>query len=278
MEKNDISRTDRRSVPRALTIAGSDSGGCAGVQADLKTFGALGVHGMSVITAVTAQNTREVLAARGLPLRFIELQMEAVLTDIGVDAAKTGMLFSSRIVRAVAAKIREFAVANLVVDPVMVATSGARLIRDDAVAELRRSLLPLATVVTPNLREAEVLLGRELVTDEDIERAAAEIRGWGPAAVIIKGGHRVDPARAVDFYDDGRTVERLDALRIPTPHTHGSGCTFAAAITAFLARGLDPLVAARNAKAYVTEAIRNSFPIGRGSGPLGHFFELWSRR
>jgi hydroxymethylpyrimidine/phosphomethylpyrimidine kinase len=276
MEKNGTSSP--RSVPRSLTIAGSDSGGCAGIQADLKTFGALGVHGMSVITAVTAQNTREVLTVHGLPEDLIALQMEAVLTDIGTDAAKTGMLFSSGIVRIVAVKIREFAVPNVVVDPVMVATSGARLIEDDAVDELRRRLLPLASLVTPNLKEAEILVGRKLTSDEDIERAAAEIRSWGPAAVIIKGGHRAEPERSVDYYDDGRTARYLDAPRIQTRHTHGSGCTFAAAIAAFLARGWTSAEATRRAKAYVTEAIRHALPIGRGSGPLGHFFELWDRR
>ncbi|MCS6801527.1 MAG: bifunctional hydroxymethylpyrimidine kinase/phosphomethylpyrimidine kinase [Chloroflexota bacterium] len=259
-------------VPRALTIAGSDSGGGAGLQADLKTFSALGVYGASVVTAVTAQNTLGVSGVLELPLDLIAAQIDAVATDIGFDATKTGMLSSAAIVELVASKVVEHGLRPLVVDPVMVATSGDRLLREDAVAALRERLIPLATVVTPNLPEAEVLVGYPLETEEARREAAKAIAALGARAVLIKGGHGTGPA--VDLYYDGEFVE-LSAERIATRNTHGTGCTLASAIAAGLARGRSPLEAVREAKTYVTEALRAAFPLGHGHGPVHHFYRWW---
>lgn len=259
-------------VARAMTIAGSDSGGGAGLQADLKTFSALGVYGASVVTAVTAQNTLGVTAVLELPLELIAAQIDAVATDIGFDATKTGMLSSAAIVELVAKKVIEHGLSPLVVDPVMVATSGDRLLREDAVAALRERLIPLATVVTPNLPEAEVLVGHPVESAEARREAAKAIVALGARAVLIKGGHGSGPA--VDLYYDGEFVE-LRAERIVTPNTHGTGCTLASAIAAGLARGRSPLEAVREAKRYVTEALRAAFPLGHGHGPVHHFYQWW---
>jgi hydroxymethylpyrimidine/phosphomethylpyrimidine kinase len=255
-----------------MTIAGSDSGGGAGLQADLKTFSALGVYGASVVTAVTAQNTLGVTAVLELPLELIAAQIDAVATDIGFDATKTGMLSSAAIVELVAKKVIEHGLSPLVVDPVMVATSGDRLLREDAVAALRERLIPLATVVTPNLPEAEVLVGHPVESAEARREAAKAIVALGARAVLIKGGHGSGPA--VDLYYDGEFVE-LRAERIVTPNTHGTGCTLASAIAAGLARGRSPLEAVREAKRYVTEALRAAFPLGHGHGPVHHFYQWW---
>lgn len=259
-------------VARALTIAGSDSGGGAGLQADLKTFSALGVYGASVVTAVTAQNTLGVTGVLEVPLELIAAQIDAVATDIGFDATKTGMLASAAIVELVARKVVEHGLSPLVVDPVMVATSGDRLLREDAVAALREKLIPLATVVTPNLPEAEVLVGHPVESVEARRDAAKAIVALGARAVLIKGGHGSGPA--VDLYYDGEFVE-LHADRIATTNTHGTGCTLASAIAAGLARGNSPLDAVREAKQYVTEALRAAFPLGRGHGPVHHFYRWW---
>jgi hydroxymethylpyrimidine/phosphomethylpyrimidine kinase len=260
------------SIARALTIAGSDSGGGAGIQADLKTFSALGVYGASVLTAITAQNTVRVTAILDLPLDLIAAQIDAVATDIGFDATKTGMLSSAAIIELVAAKIVEHGLRPLVVDPVMVAKSGDRLLREDAVAALRERLVPLATVVTPNLPEAEVLAGRPLDSPAARREGAKAILALGPQAVLIKGGHL--PGPPIDLYYDGAFVE-VPADRLTSPNTHGTGCTLASAIAAGLAKGLSPLAAVREAKAYVTEAIRAAFPIGHGHGPVHHFYRWW---
>src|SRR5689334_13178412 len=230
MQKKEHSQT----VPRALTIAGSDSGGGAGIQADLKTFAALGVYGMSAITAITVQNTQGVRAAHDLSVELIEGQIDAVVEDIGVDAAKTGMLSSPEIIEAVAKRARRWRL-RLVVDPVMVAKGGAPLLHPEAVTTLRTQLLPLAEVVTPNLPEAEVLLERRIETLKEMREAARDIHQLGPRHVVVKGGHRT--AEPIDVYFDGQDFSELRADRIQTPHTHGTGCTFSAAITALIARG-----------------------------------------
>jgi hydroxymethylpyrimidine/phosphomethylpyrimidine kinase len=260
-------------VPVALTIAGSDSGGGAGIQADLKTFAAFGVHGTSAITAVTAQNTVSVSVIHEVPVRVIRAQIDAVVEDIGVQAAKTGMLASAEIIEAVAAAIREHGIRNLVVDPVMVAKGGARLLHSNAIASLYRYLLPLAAVVTPNIPEAEVLLGRALATLEDRRQAARDLVALGPRAAVVKGGHAAD-ARAVDVYWDGTDLVELVGPRIDTKNTHGSGCVFSAAITAGLAKGQDPLAAVRAAKAFINSAIEHSLDLGRGHGPVNPMFGL----
>ena len=256
--------------PVALTIAGSDSGGGAGIQADLKTFQALGVYGASALTAITAQNTVGVQAVHDVPLEIIAAQIDAVVSDIGVQAAKTGMLSTAEIIGVVSNRVRHWRIEQLVVDPVMVAKSGDRLLREDAVEALMRELLPLAAVVTPNLPEAEVLVGRALSTDDDIRQAARDIVGLGPRAVVIKGGHRAGSASATDLLFDGQAFFPFSSARFDTPNTHGTGCTFSAAIAARLARGDDVVAAVGTAKRYVAEAIRLSGPLGHGHGPVAH--------
>jgi hydroxymethylpyrimidine/phosphomethylpyrimidine kinase len=257
----------------ALTIAGSDSGGGAGIQADLKTFAAFGVHGTSAITAVTAQNTVTVSEIHEVPIRVIRAQIDAVVEDIGVQAAKTGMLASAEIIAAVAAAIREHGIGNLVVDPVMVAKGGARLLHSDAIASLYRYLLPLAAVITPNIPEAEVLLGRALETLADRRQAARDLVTLGPGVAVVKGGHTDEP-EAIDIYWDGSRMVELAGRRIPTKNTHGSGCVFSAAITAGLARGQEPLEAVRAAKAFIERAIEHSLELGQGHGPVNPVFGI----
>ena len=256
-----------------MTIAGSDSGGGAGIQADLKTFSALGVYGASTLTAITAQNTVAVTAVHELPTDVIAAQIDAVITDIGVDAVKTGMLSSVAIVEVVAQELKRHGITNLVVDPVMVAKSGDALLRQEAVDSLRTRLLPLAAVVTPNIPEAETLTGREIVSDEDMRRAAEEIVAMGARAVVVKGGHRDGPA--TDLYYDGSRFQEFSAPRFDTVNTHGTGCTFASAVAAGLAQGKDVIDAVAQAKEYVTGAIRNSYPLGQGHGPVHHFYRVW---
>ena len=260
-------------VPTAMTIAGSDSGGGAGIQADLKTFAALGVYGTSVLTAVTAQNTVGVTAVHEIPTDVISAQIEAVIADIGVGAVKTGMLASSPIIECVASQLQRHSVAWLVVDPVMVAKSGDPLLRDDATEALRTYLVPLASVITPNIPEAETLTGMKIVSEMDIRQAAEKLVSMGAKAVVVKGGHRDGPA--TDIYYDGSLFHDFTADRIETSNTHGTGCTFASAIAAGLARGMNMLDSVGLAKDYVTEAIRRSFSVGQGHGPLNHFYKLW---
>ncbi|MBI4282771.1 MAG: bifunctional hydroxymethylpyrimidine kinase/phosphomethylpyrimidine kinase [Chloroflexi bacterium] len=269
------------SVKRAMTIAGSDSGGGAGVQADLKTFAALGVYGTSAITAITAQNTLGVTAVLELPPELVAAQIDAILSDIGTDAVKTGMLANSRIIRVVADKLKEHGLSNpsihsgqaLVVDPVMVAKGGDRLLQEEAVEALRSLLIPLATVVTPNLPEAAVLVGRSVDSLEDARQAARDIVAMGARSAVVKGGHL--QGDAVDVFYDGRRLREFTAPRIDTTSTHGTGCTFASAIAAGLAQGMAVEDAVARAKEYVTEAIRNAFPLGGGHGPLNHFYKMW---
>jgi hydroxymethylpyrimidine/phosphomethylpyrimidine kinase len=257
-------------LPVALTIAGSDSGGGAGIQADLKTFAALGVHGTSAITAITAQNTMTVTDILELPIGIIRAQIDAVVTDMKVDAAKTGMLASSAIIEAVASAIKAHGIRNLVVDPVMVAKGGATLLREDAIDALRTILLPLAVVVTPNLPEAEVLLGRSIKTLADRHLAARDLVALGPRVAVVKGGH--GEGDAVDVFWDGSHMVELPAARIATSNTHGSGCVFSAAIAAGLANGRDPLAAVREAKEFIGHAIEQSLEIGHGHGPVNPAF------
>jgi hydroxymethylpyrimidine/phosphomethylpyrimidine kinase len=257
----------------ALTIAGSDSGGGAGIQADLKTFAALGVHGTSAITAITAQNTLGVTEIMELPPALVAAQIEAVMLDIGARAAKTGMLANPQIIEVVAAAIVHHDIRNLVVDPVMVAKGGARLLRDDAVDALRTRLLPLAAVVTPNLLEAEVLLGRAIRTMDERRQAARDLVMLGARAAVVKGGH-ADDALAIDHYFDGTELVELQSPRIVTSNTHGSGCVFSAAIAAELAKGSDSLAAVHQAKEFITGAIQGSLEVGRGHGPVNPMFKI----
>jgi hydroxymethylpyrimidine/phosphomethylpyrimidine kinase len=257
-------------IPRALTIAGSDSGGGAGIQADLKTFAALGVYGMSALTAITAQNTTGVYAVHEVPPDVVAAQIDAVATDIGVDGAKTGMLSSAPIIEAVADRIRAHRILNLVVDPVMVAKSGAPLLRPEAQEALRTQLLPLALVVTPNLHEARVLIGQQIKDLREMKEAARRIADLGPHFVLVKGGHLTgDP---VDILYDGETFTELPAPRIPTKHTHGTGCVLSAAIAAYLAQGRRPQEAVALGKEFVTRAIEAGLPLGRGYGPCNPLF------
>jgi hydroxymethylpyrimidine/phosphomethylpyrimidine kinase len=260
-------------IPKALTIAGSDSGGGAGIQADLKTFSAFRVFGMSVITAVTAQNSLGVQGVENLPPPFVAQQLRSVLEDFGTDAAKCGMLSTAPIIEAVATVLTERRVEKLVVDPVMVAKSGDRLLQPDARVALADRILPLALVVTPNLPEAEVLAGLRVIEPEDMEEAARRIHTMGPRYVLVKGGHL--KGDATDLLWNGREFTRFTAARIDSTNTHGTGCTFSAAITAGLARGQALGDAIRSAKAYVTRAIREGFAAGRGVGQLRHFIPDW---
>ncbi len=261
-------------VKKALTIAGSDSGGGAGIQADLKTFTAFKVYGMSVITSVTAQNTRAVLGIQNLPPEFVYLQLKAVMEDIGTDAAKTGMLSNAGIISVVADGIKEFGIDKLVVDPVMIAKSGDPLLVPEAKEALIEKILPLAYVVTPNIPEAEAISGRKIKNLDDMKEAAKAIIDLGPKAVLIKGGHLEDGDMVIDVLYNGRDFELFEAERIETKNTHGTGCTYSAAIAANLALGKELVEAVRISKEYITGAIKNSFDIGSGHGPLNHFYNL----
>ncbi len=253
--------------PRALTIAGSDSGGGAGIQADLKTFAALGVWGTSAITSITVQNTRGVTGVSDVPPETVAAQIRAVADDIGLDAAKTGMLSTAQIVEAVAGAIEAGGVPNVVVDPVFLSKHGHSLLSEDAVAALRRRIVPLASLVTPNLPEAGGLVGFDVTTTDEMRKAADEILAMGAGAVLVKGGHLAGD-RADDYFTDGERSEWLEGVRIDTPHTHGTGCVLSAAIAAYLARGQDLAAAVGLGKVFVTEAIRHAVAIGGGIAPV----------
>ncbi|WAX57262.1 bifunctional hydroxymethylpyrimidine kinase/phosphomethylpyrimidine kinase [Jatrophihabitans cynanchi] len=259
--------------PTALTIAGSDSGGGAGAQADLKTFLSCHVHGMSAITAVTVQNSLGVTGFYELPPQAVAEQIESVATDIGVGAAKTGMLASAAIMDAVAEAVRRLKVTPLVVDPVAASQHGDPLLRPDALSALRKVILPLATLVTPNLGEVRLLTGLEVRERADMDEAAKALHALGPQWVLVKGGH-LPGGDAVDVLYDGSTFAEFAAPRRTTEHTHGSGDTLAAAITAGLARGLDVPAAVELGKAFITGAVAGSFPLGAGLGPVGHFWRV----
>lgn len=262
----------------ALTIAGSDSSGGAGIQADLKTFAALGVYGASVITALTAQNTQAVNAIRDVPGDFIAAQIDAVFADLAIGAVKIGMVGRSAAVEAVARGLLRHKAKNIVLDPVMIASSGGRLIAADAVGALRRLLIPRALVVTPNLAEAAALVGSTLARNEaEMEVQAREILALGARNVLIKGGHS-EGEESVDLLIGQGEIVRLSARRIPTKNLHGTGCTLSSALAAGLAKGRDLIAAAQEAKTYVTAAIAaaDRMQVGHGQGPLNHFYATWS--
>jgi hydroxymethylpyrimidine/phosphomethylpyrimidine kinase len=261
-----------------LTIAGSDSGGGAGIQADLKTFAALGCYGMSAVTALTAQNTVGVSGIHPVPPEFAAAQISAVLEDIGADAVKIGMLFSAELIRVVAEQLRKFSARNIVLDPVMVAQSGDRLLRDDAVGAIAEHLMPLAEVLTPNIPEAEVLVGRRLRSVAEIRQAARDLGRFGSRSILMKGGHRegTDSSDLLYLCREDRFVT-LAAERIGSRNTHGTGCTLSSAIAACLATGDALEEAVRRAKEYISRAIAAGagYALGRGHGPVHHFFNYW---
>ncbi len=264
-------------IANALTIAGSDSGGGAGIQADLKTFSALGVYGASVITALTAQNTRGVRAIHDLPPEFIAAQLDAVFEDIRIDAVKIGMLSRREAIAVVASALERHRPRWVVLDPVMVAKSGDRLLATEAVAHLRARLVPLASLITPNLPEAAVLLDEPAAADEtQMVRVCERLRALGPRFVLLKGGHLAGP-ESVDMLHDGARTLRLPAPRVDTRNTHGTGCTLSSAIAAYLARGLPVHDAVTRAKHYLTEALRaaDRLSVGGGQGPVHHFHAWW---
>ena len=258
-------------IPKAMTVAGSDSGGGAGIQADLKTFAAFGVYGTSVLTAITAQNTRGVFAIAEVPEEVVALQIDVTLEDIGAGAVKTGMLSSASIVETVADRLEAWGLP-LIVDPVMVAKSGDHLLQPSAVGAVKRTLLPLATVVTPNAPEAGVLAGRPVTSLAEARDAARAIADLGPKIVIVKGGHL--PGPVVDLVWDGSAFHELEGERIETPNTHGTGDTFSAAIASGIALGQEVLPAIQSAKHYLTEALRFSYAVGDGHSPVNHFWNV----
>jgi len=260
----------------ALTIAGSDPSGGAGIQADLKTFSALGVYGMAAITALTAQNTRGVTGIEVVSAEFVALQIDTIFADIQPRAVKTGMLANAEIIRVVAAKAWEKSFKHLVVDPVMVAKSGDRLLAKDAVEALREDLIPNAYVLTPNLPEAGDILGEPVTTAAQMRTAARELHALGAENVVVKGGH-LEGDEVVDILFDGRKYHEFKGPRIHTTSTHGTGCTFASAIAAYLARGESVREAVGKAREYLTGALRNAYAVGQGHGPVNHFWNSWKR-
>ena len=261
-------------IPVALTVAGSDSGGGAGIQADLRTFAFHCVHGTSALTCVTAQNTLGVMRVDALSAEAVKAQIEAVVEDIGVDAVKTGMLLNREIMAAVASGVEALNIRNLVVDPVMVSRSGDRLIDDGAIAFLQDVLIPMAAVVTPNRFEAQILSGLEIASLDDMRSAAEKIHSLGAKAVLVKGGGMTGDLRGIDVWFDGTRLDVLKTENVDTLNTHGTGCTLSAAISANLALGKDLFTAVTLAKNYVTTALKYALDIGEGQGPVGHFFPL----
>lgn len=259
----------------ALTIAGSDSSGGAGIQADLKTFAAWGVYGMSAITAVTAQNTCGVNAVETLTPSMVAAQIDAVFSDIPVGAVKIGMMANAEIVQAISERLRHYQPTHIVLDPVMVSKSGSRLLDTAAVAAVKEQLFPLAEVITPNLPEAAALAGFKINDEADMCRAAQTLHHSGARYVLVKGGHL--PGAAVDILYDGRTCRRFSAARLDMVHTHGTGCTYSSAIAAGLSRGLAVVEAVAQAKDYVTAAIAHGFKLGQGIGPTHHFYALYAK-
>ncbi len=262
------------SKPVALTIAGSDSGGGAGIQADIKAMEANGVFAASALAAVTAQNTETVAEAQDLAPSLVAAQIDAVADDLDVAAAKTGMLSAPAIIETVADRVQAHDLHPFVVDPVMISKSGFKLLQDEAIDTLLEELLPLATLITPNVHEAAHLTDVEIDTPTDLRRAAEALYERGPDAVLAKGGHLSDEDEAIDVLVDGTDVHTFTAPRIDTKHTHGTGCTYASAIAANLAKGHDLHAAVDRAKRYVTGAIRHALPLGQGRGPTNHFFHL----
>ncbi|MBQ3239229.1 MAG: bifunctional hydroxymethylpyrimidine kinase/phosphomethylpyrimidine kinase [Bacteroidaceae bacterium] len=266
-----------QNYPRVLTIAGSDSGGGAGIQADIKSISANGCFATSAITAITAQNTLGVNAVEGLSIDILEGQIEAVLSDIGTDSVKIGMLHSAEVVRSVARLLRKYGIKDVVLDPVMVSTSGHKLIEDSAIAVLKSDLIPLARVITPNIPEAEILLGEPIEKQGDLPGAARRLAQQYGVSVLLKAGHLVDDELIDIFYNNetGEVIE-LSARRVDTPNTHGTGCTLSSAFAAQLAKELPLNEAARAAKEYINQAITHgaAYTIGNGHGPVHHFYNL----
>ncbi|WP_033827085.1 bifunctional hydroxymethylpyrimidine kinase/phosphomethylpyrimidine kinase [Bacillus andreraoultii] len=259
----------------ALTIAGSDSGGGAGIQADLKTFAANGVFGMSVITAVTAQNTVDVRSIQNIDTNIIKDQIEAVFDDLPVDAVKIGMLSNPRIVQTVAETLVKYEPRHLILDPVMVSKGGHHLLENDAILSLTKDVIPLATVITPNIPEAEVLIERPIITESDMKEACMTMVELGAKTVLLKGGHL--PGDPNDLFFDGNRFYWLKGNRIHTKNTHGTGCTLSSAIAANLAKGYPLYESVQRAKAYIEIAIKHSLNIGKGHGPTNHFYEIYKR-
>lgn len=261
-------------MKKVLTIAGSDSCGGAGIQADLKTMSALGVYGMSVITAVTAQNTMGVFDVLEVDKNMVEAQIKCIFDDIQVDAVKIGMVSNVEIIRAIKETLLKYKAKNIVVDPVMVSKSGYFLLREEAAEELK-NLIAIADVVTPNIPEAEVLTNMKIENEEDMKIAAKKISEMGARTVLVKGGHRCNDAK--DIFFNGESFITLDGHRINTNNTHGTGCTLSSAIASYRAKGFALDEAVKLSKEYITEAINNSFPIGKGVGPVGHFIDLYKK-
>ena len=261
-------------IPIAMTIAGSDSGGGAGIQADLRTFAFHCVHGTSVLTCITAQNTQGVTRVDAMSAEAVSAQLEAVMIDMRVGAIKTGMLLNQEIIKTVAKKLVAFGFGNVVVDPVMVSRTGAQLLDDDAIKTIRDVLIPLAAIATPNRYEAQILADMQIHTLDDMQTAAQKIHKLGARSVLVKGGGMTDDLKAVDVWFDGDRLEVLQTETINTKHTHGTGCTLSAAIAANLALGKSQFQSVLDAKNYVTEALKYALAIGQGQGPVGHFFPL----
>lgn len=259
-------------IKTALTIAGSDSSGGAGIQADIKTMTCNGVFAMSAITALTAQNTTGVTAIQEVPPDFLKEQIKDVVTDIFPDAVKTGMVSSSALIKTIAESIREFNLKNIVVDPVMVATSGAKLISDEAIETLKKELLPLSTVITPNIPEAQVLYGSEITSEKEMQKAAEGISKKFNCAVLLKGGHNLNDAN--DYLFDGTEGTWFYGKRIENPNTHGTGCTLSSAIASNLAKGLSLAQSVKNSKDYISGALEAMLDLGKGAGPLMHNWNL----
>ena len=260
-----------KNVPKSLTIAGSDSGGGAGIQADLKTFTVLGVYGLSVITSVTSQNTFEITAVHNLPKQLVESQIDAVMSDIGCDAAKLGMLSNEKIIETVAKGIEKYRIEKLVVDPVMRSKAGDILLKNSCTELLKETIIPKALLITPNIPEAEVLSSVVIKNTRDMKTAAEKIYSFGAKTVFVKGGHLGKDLPATDIFFDGKEFTELSCKRIETKNTHGTGCTFSAAVCAFLAKGIPIAISVEKAKSFIAEAIVTSLDLGKGHGPLGHF-------
>jgi hydroxymethylpyrimidine/phosphomethylpyrimidine kinase len=278
MQHNTDAQTQTLTYHRVLTIAGSDSGGGAGIQADLKTFSALGCFGMSAITALTAQNTQGVTGIHPIPPSFAAEQISAVLTDIGADAIKIGMLYSAELIEVVAGQLKDQGAENIVLDPVMVAQSGDKLLQDEAIEAIKDHLMPLADVVTPNIPEARVLLDRDIEGLEDMQAGARDLAQSGSQSILIKGGHLSagDSTDLLYLANEGRFVQ-FNAQRIETRNNHGTGCTLSSAIASFMAKGCSIEKAVGKAKDYISAAIEAGrvYKIGHGHGPVHHFFEYW---
>lgn len=269
----------RQYYKKALTIAGSDSGGGAGIQADIKAFSANGIYGMSAITAITAQNTRGVTDIHPVPVEIIKSQIAAVMDDIGTDAIKIGMLHSSKVIRKVVEILNEYNPSNIVIDPVMVATSGDKLLQDEAIETLIKEMLPIATVITPNLPEAEIILGHEIKTEEQFFEAARELSQTKAKAILLKAGHfQNEKLTDVLYISETDETIKIPGKRINTKNTHGTGCTLSSAIAAQLAHGFNLKTAIQKGIEYIHQSIQagSNFQLGSGHGPVHHFYNFWN--